>query len=395
MKRPELLAPAGNLEKLKMAFAYGADAAYIGGKSFSLRARASNFTLEDIEQAVSYAHERGRRIYVTVNVLPHPEDLKHFEAYIEQLEALGVDALICASFAVAQKIRHLTALPFHISTQQSLTNSEAVRFWEAHGAKRVILARELDLESIRRIKAKTRMSLEVFIHGGMCVAFSGRCTLSNTMTGRDANRGGCAHSCRWEYDLYSDGVRLNRSQPFLMGSKDLAALPHLPALIEAGVDSVKIEGRMKSLHYIATIVNTYRRLIDDVCRGETVDIEAYRSMLSKAMNREVGPGFLGGDPLGKQQLYNIDRQRPTQDFAALVLEYDEDSGLALIEQRNHFTAGDILERFSPEGEPATFKPLAMWDEEGRSVQTARHPQQRITLKSPVALKPYDILRKAG
>ncbi len=393
MKKPELLAPAGDMEKLKIALLYGADAVFIGGKAFSLRARASNFDLETIREAVRFAHDHGKKVYVTVNMYPHEEDLEGLGEYLQALEDIGVDAVIVASHAVMRKVRELTGLSVHISTQQSITNHVSANHLHARGAERIVLARELSLDEIEAMKPHTRTELEVFIHGGMCVSYSGKCTLSNTMTDRDANRGGCAHSCRWHYDLFKGDTLLNEDEPFAMASKDLQTVRHISRLIDIGVESLKIEGRMKSIHYIATVVNTYRRLIDDITEEIEPDIPSYLLNIKKAENRLTSDGFMQGMTTTEQQLYNLRSEQPTQAFVGIVLDYDKKRGKALVEQRNYFEEGDYLERFSPSSETLTFAVSKMASEEGLKVAVARHPKQRIWVEAPFEMSPYDILRK--
>ncbi|MFW5913715.1 MAG: peptidase U32 family protein [Bacillota bacterium] len=395
MKKPELLAPAGDLEKLKIALLYGADAVFIGGKAFSLRARASNFDLDTIKEAVDFAHERGKKIYVTVNMYPHEEDLEGLETYLKDLEEIGVDAVIVASHAVVRTVKNTTNLEIHISTQQSITNHAAANFLGKKGAERIVLARELSLDEIEILKPRTDLELEVFIHGGMCVSYSGKCTLSNTMTDRDANRGGCAHSCRWHYDLFKEDLKLNQAEPFAMASKDLQTVQHISKLIDIGVDSLKIEGRMKSIHYVATVVNTYRRLIDDITEEIEPDIPRYLLNIKKAENRLTSDGFMRGMTTIEQQLYNLRSEQPTQAFVGIVLDYDKLNHRALIEQRNYFTEGDFLERFSPTQELLTFTANNMSTDEGEKIAIARHPKERIWVDAPFEMAPYDILRKVS
>lgn len=360
----ELLAPAGDLEKLKIALMYGADAVFIGGQNFSLRARASNFTISDIIEATTFAHERGKKVYVTTNIIPHHEDMEGLIEYLQALEKANVDAIISASPFIVDMALKNTSLEVHLSTQQSTTNAKAVNFWYQHGVKRIVLARELDKYQIRELKSKTEADLEVFIHGGMCMSFSGRCSLSNNMTDRDANRGGCAHSCRWNYDLIAGDAKVS-DQAFSMSSKDLEALEQIPNLIDSGIASLKIEGRMKSLHYIATVVATYRKLIDDYLReGIIRDFVPYMNELEKAENRLASHGYLEGMPGVEQQLYNMRSERPTQLFVGLVMAYDEKTGIATIEQRNNFKEGEDVEMFHPSGLLEPFKVIGMTDEDG-------------------------------
>ncbi len=393
MARPELLAPAGDLERLKVAIRYGADAVYLGGKSFSLRARASNFTLADIAEGVRHAHARGARVYVTTNILPRPGELDGFCDYLAELERIGIDGLICASPGIIQLALQHSSLPVHVSTQQSLTNSEAVNFWYSRGVERVILARELSLEEIRTLRARTGVELEAFVHGGMCASYSGKCTLSNTLAARDANRGGCAHSCRWAYELLGPRLESRFEDAFSLSAKDLQAIQEVPELYSLGIDALKIEGRMKSVHYVATVVNTYRRLIDTLHAGEPLKLKTFLEEIAKAENRPTASGHLRGTPTRDAQLFSRDARRPIQRFAALVRDYDTERGEAVLEQRSPFRVGDTLEVLSPDlpGETITISELR--DEAGIPIAVARHPRQRLRLRTDVALKPYDILRK--
>ncbi len=394
MIKTELLAPAGDLEKLKVALLYGADAVFLGGKLFSLRSRASNFSLKDIEEAVDFAHALGKKIYVTTNIFPHPEDMAGLVEYLKALETLHVDAIICASTAVIDAARRHTNLEIHVSTQQSITNHRAINFWAERGVKRVVLAREVTLEELENLTAHAVLDLEVFIHGGMCVSYSGKCTLSNNMTDRDANRGGCAHSCRWNYDLLDGNEKLNETMPFSMASKDLQAIRYVSRLIDLGVHSLKIEGRMKSLHYIATVVKTYRKLIDELTGEIEVDIPKYLLEIKKAENRLSSHGFMEGMTDLNQQLYNLRSEQPTQEFIGLVLAYDPKTRKALVEQRNHFKTGQLIEVLSPDFEPLTFLLKTMQDENGNETTVARHPKQRLQIDIPIPVKPYDMLRIA-
>ncbi len=389
----ELLAPAGDLEKLKIALMYGADAVFIGGQNFSLRARASNFTLDDILEATTFAHERGKKVYITTNIIPHNEDLEGVIEYLQALEKNHVDAIISASpFIIDMALNH-TQLEVHLSTQQSAYNSEAVNYWFDKGVKRIVLARELDKHQIHELCAKTKADIEVFIHGGMCMSFSGRCSLSDNMTDRDANRGGCAHSCRWNYDLVDDGVSQGET-PFSMSSKDLEAINQVPYLIDSGVSSLKIEGRMKSIHYIATVVSTYRSLIDEYIKmGEIKDFDFYEKEMTKAENRLSSVGFLEGTPGVDQQLYQMRSEKPSQLFIGLGISYDFDLKTAVIEQRNYFKLGDEIEVFNPDGSRFEFIITLMKDPDGELIDIARHPRQLITINSPFKIDSYAMIRK--
>ncbi|MFU8792467.1 MAG: peptidase U32 family protein [Acholeplasmataceae bacterium] len=389
----ELLAPAGDLEKLKIACLYGADAVFIGGTDFSLRARASNFTLTDIKEATSFAHQLNKKVYVTTNIIPHHTDFSGLIEYLKGLEAAEVDAIIAASPAIIDATIKHTNLEVHLSTQQSSMNAQTVRFWHQMGVKRIVLGRELDVEQIKHLKAQTDADVEVFIHGGMCMSYSGRCSLSNTMTDRDANRGGCAHSCRWSYILTQHNKTVNDAV-FSMSSKDLEAIDYIPQLIDAGVSSLKIEGRMKSLHYIASVVSTYRMLIDAYTKiHEIKDFTPYHIALSKAENRLASTGFLGGTPGVEQQLYNQRSEQPNQLFIGLVQSYDASNHMALVEQRNYFKIGDDVELFTPNGSVLSFKIETLMDIDKQPIEVARHPKQQLYINMPYQAEPYAMLRK--
>ncbi len=389
----ELLAPAGSLEKLKIAIIYGADAVFIGGQDFSLRARASNFSLKDIKEATDFAHERGKKVYVTTNIIPHDEDLTGLRDYLVGLEENGVDAIICASPAIIDVARRHTNLEIHLSTQQSALSTRAVDFWHKRGVKRIVLARELDIDQIKAVSDKTIADIEVFIHGGMCMSFSGRCSLSDNMTGRDANRGGCAHSCRWNYSLKESNEAISK-RPFTMSSKDLQAIKHIPNLIDAGVASLKIEGRMKSLHYIATVVSTYRQVIDEYMKtGKIEDPDFYEMEISKAENRLTGVGFLEGLPGVNEQLFDLNSERPSQLFIGLVKDYDEQLKVVTLEQRNHFVLGDKIEFFNPSGKKYKMVVTSMTDEEGEPLEVARHPRQIIKIPTQFKIEVDAMVRK--
>jgi len=389
----ELLAPAGNLDKLKIALMYGADAVFIGGQNFSLRARASNFTIDDILEATTFAHERGKKVYITTNIIPHNEDLEGVIDYLKDLESVHVDAIISASpYIIDMALKH-TNLEVHLSTQQSAYNSEAVNYWYDKGVKRIVLARELDKFQIDHLSKHTKADIEVFIHGGMCMSFSGRCSLSDNMTDRDANRGGCAHSCRWNYELTDEGKTVNDAY-FSMSSKDLEAIHQVPYLIDSGVSSLKIEGRMKSVHYIATVVSTYRKLIDDyIAMGDIKDYELYEKEMKKAENRLSSIGYLEGMPGVEQQLYGMRSEKPSQLFIGFGLDYDPNEKVAIIEQRNHFKIGDEIEVHNPSGKHFFFKLTHMTDEDGNLLEVARHPKQILKVKVPDAVEPYAMIRR--
>lgn len=393
-KKIELLAPAGDLEKLKVAYLYGADACFIGGRDYSLRARASNFTLDDIKEGAEFAHNLGKKLYVTTNIIPHNENYEGLVEYLKSLEEANVDGIIVASPFIAKTAKKHTNLEIHISTQQSILNNYHLKYWQDLGATRAVLGRELSVNEIKDIKSKTDLEIEVFIHGGMCSSYSGRCTLSNTFTLRDANRGGCAHSCRWNYNIYDQEKKISTDIPFSMGSTDLQALKEVPSLIAAGVDSLKIEGRMKSLHYIATVVSVYRKLIDEyLLTNEIKDISIYEDEIAKAESRPTNTGFLNKDNLSLIQLYDQRPLTPSQLFVGIVLS--SDSNFTKIEQRNHFEVGDELELFGPNKELKRFIVKQMYDENFNEIYVARHPQQIIYIKIPYQTSEYDILRKVN
>lgn len=393
MSKFELLAPAGDLEKLKVAILYGANAVFIGGLKFSLRSRASNFTLEDIKEGCLFAHKHNAKIHVTCNIVMHEHDTEEILEYLKALEDCGVDCIIASSISILKLVKENTKMEAHVSTQFSSCNQEVVKFFQAQGMDRVVLARELNLEQIKMVRESSNIDLEVFIHGGMCVSFSGRCMLSNNMTNRDANRGGCAHSCRWNYDLIKDEKTYNpEGDYFAMSSKDLCAVPVIPKLMDLGINSFKIEGRMKSLHYIATVINSYRQLIDEYeSTGKVLDISKYENMIMKAENRLTSIGFLKGNPTINEQLYDLNLTVPTKDFIGIVRSYNKETKEAIIEQRNYFLPNTTIEVFSPRG---TFNLNVgdLYDKDGNLLDAARHPLQEIHFKSDLELEPFDLLR---
>ena len=397
MKKIELLAPSGNLEKLKIAVMYGADACYIGGKKFSLRARASNFDLEDIKEACEFARGYNCKIHVTMNIIPHNDDLDGLEEYLIALESYGVHAIIVASLYIASVAKRVAPkLEVHYSTQLSTLNHGAVQFLEKMGADRVVVGREASLESLRDIVDNSNVEIEAFIHGGMCVSYSGRCMLSNHMTWRDANRGGCAHSCRWNYKLFDDGKCLNNENEFFnMGSKDLCAISSIPALIEAGVSSLKIEGRMKTAYYIATVVRCYRNAIDEYYEKGYLSPESldyYMKEMKKAENRLTATGFLNNFPDVEEQLFDTRCETPTKEFVGFVLDYDKETQICTLEQRNYFKIGDTLEFFGPNLKNTLYKVEEFTDADGNNLEVARHPKQVLKMKVPFELQYADMVR---
>lgn len=389
MGRPELLAPAGNLEKLEIAFAYGADAVYIGGEDFSLRAGAGNFSLEDIEKGTQIARDLDKRLYVAVNIFAHNEDLESLPKFLLQLEGTGVDGVIVSDPGIMAVSRSVTpSLPLHLSTQANCTNRESARFWEKQGLKRVILARELSIEEIREIRDSVSVHLEAFVHGAMCVSYSGRCLLSSFLTGRSANRGDCSHPCRWEYHLMEQKrpgeffpVFEDDRGTFLLNANDICMIEHIPLLVEAGINSLKIEGRMKSIHYVATVVKAYREAIDSYlenpsvwkCRGEWLE------ELGKVSHRAYSTGFYFGRPGPCDQNYSESSYIRTHEFVAKVLKYYPDNRCALVEQRNKFCVGDIIEIFGPGQPPFNQKVARIEDLEGNLLEAACHPRQLVII----------------
>ena len=393
MSKFELLAPAGDLEKLKVAILYGANAVFIGGLKFSLRSRASNFTLEDIKEACDFAHKHNAKIHVTCNIVMHNLDTDLLVEYLKDLEECGVDCIIASSLYILKMVLKHTNMEAHVSTQQSSANQETVEFYKNMGVHRVVLARELNLDEIKMVKDSTNIDIEAFIHGGMCVSYSGRCMLSNNMTNRDANRGGCAHSCRWCYDLVRHNEILNPTGDyFAMSSKDLCAIKAIPQMMDIGVNSFKIEGRMKSLHYIATVVNAYRRIIDECEQtGNVKDYSIYEAAILKAENRLTSTGFLFGDSTINEQLYDLNLTVPTKEFIGIVKSYDENEKVAYVEQRNYFLPNSTIEVFTPNN---TFNIdiKEIYDMDNNILDAARHPKQLIKFKCDIKLNPYDLLR---
>ena len=398
MNKIELLAPAKDLKKAYTAIRYGADAVYVGGKKYSLRSRASNFSLEDIKKAVEFAREYHKKIYVTVNMVFHDEDLFGIVEYLKDLEAIGVSAIIIESLGlmhIAKK--YAPKLECHISTQLSVTNSEAVKELAFLGADRVVLAREVAMKEIEVIAKRVKVPLEVFIHGGMCSNYSGRCTLSNRMTLRDANRGGCAQSCRWKYDVYK-GEELISSEdcPLSMSSKDLRATEYIERMIKANIASLKIEGRMKSDYYIAQITKTYRKMIDEISYGKTLSKERiayYNNELDKAENRPSDDGFLSGDCDHSKHLYGVNGAGVTHEFVAYVKDFDLKCGRALIEVRNKFAKGDLIEVFGPDMNNERFKVEEMYTLDEELVEVANQPMELLWIRVPFLIKTHYMMRK--
>ena len=405
MKTIELLAPAGNMEKLQVAIQYGADAVYMGGKSFGLRVFSDNFSDEELREAVSFAHAHGKKAYVTVNVFPHNDDLPSLPDYLTYLREIGTDAIIISDVGV-YRLARLTApdLPIHISTQANNTNWSSVKFWEElGGVSRVVMAREITLSDIAVIRGRVNLELECFVHGAMCISYSGRCLLSNYFTGdRDANRGECSQVCRWKFAVVEEKrpgqffpVEQDNRGTYIFNSKDLCLLQHLPDLAAAGISSFKIEGRMKSVHYVATVVKVYREAIDSLSAnaGTYAVREDWWEELAKISHRPYTTGFYFGKPTEADQIYSGKSVTQTHDFIGLVRGYDSERQLAYIEQRNNFRVGEEVEFFQPS--QANFSQVisSMEDSEGQEVTVAPHAQQivAVAVKQPVA--PYAMMRR--
>lgn len=382
----EVLSPAGDLERLKWALMYGADAVYIGGYNYSLRANANNFSIQDITEGVAFAHSLGKKVYVTVNILFHNEDLEGLTEYLTTLSDIGVDAFIVSDLAVIKRIRELNLKPeIHISTQESSVNKLAVKFWESVGATRVVLARECSKIDILDIKNNTDAELEVFIHGAMCTSYSGRCVLSNYVTKRDSNRGGCSQVCRFIF-------KTKKYDDFQIASKDLSMIDHIPELVDMGVSSLKIEGRMRSMYYIATVVNTYKNVVTLYKEGKLTNelMEYYKRVLNRLSNRENKSQFFTGDVNRSDQYYTGRKEVSNQDFLGVVLDYTD--GVMKIEQRNNFKVGDTIEVFGPNTIATKIKVDSIINEENESVSVASHPQEVLYVKVPFKVEKNDILR---
>lgn len=397
-KKPELLAPAGNLEKLKIAVTFGADAVFIGGQKFSLRANADNFSIAEIQEGVLFAQAYGARIYVTMNIFGHEFDFDELDEYLYELENAGVFGIIAADPTIIMRAKTLTPkLEIHLSTQQSVTNTYTAKMWQKLGLERIVLARELTKTEITEIMDAVDCEFEVFVHGAMCIAYSGRCTLSNHMTTRDSNRGGCCQSCRWEYQLRKDQQPFlaEESDLFAMSPKDLNLLQSIPEMIEMGVDSLKIEGRMKSIHYVATVVSVYRKLIDMYCEdpdGFVFDDHLLLE-LQKCANRATAPAFFVGIPGSEEQMYNNREEHPTQEFIGIVKGYDTKTQLLEIEQRNYFKTGIAVEFFAPFCDNIHIDITHIEDTDGNTLEAARHPLQRVRIPSKTNIPIGALMRK--
>ena len=392
-KNIELLAPAGDLMKLKVALIYGADAVFIGGHKFSLRSRASNFTLDDIKEGCDFAHKLNKKVYVTCNIVMHQKDLSGLKDYLISLKEAGVDAIITSSLYMAMLAINEVHLQAHISTQDSILNTSAIKYFSSLGIERVVLARECSLEDIKNICEQNITQIEVFIHGGMCSSYSGKCMLSNCMTNRDANRGGCAHSCRWKYDLYDGDSKLNKNNEyFSMASKDLNALQFIPDFIEMGVDSLKIEGRMKSLNYIACVCKAYRKCIDDYISGNELNFDTYNDIIKYCENRETGTGFLKGNVTKKEQLFQLDNEcRRSGEFVGIIISYDKETKIAKMILRNKITRDANYSVFSPYTND-TLIYIEEFEVKGNKLESYSVANDIISFRCEKELHEFDIIR---
>lgn len=403
MRKPELLAPAGNIEKGKMALLYGADAVYLGGTHFGLRAFASNFDLPTLQQMVDFAHGLQKKVYVTVNIIPHNEDLEGLPAYLLELEKIGVDALIISDLGAWRVARKTVPnMPLHVSTQANTCNWAAVEAWQDMGAERVVLARELSIKNIKEIKEKTGVELEVFVHGAMCISHSGRCLLSNYMAGRDANKGACVQACRWKYNLMEETrpgeyfpVVEDERGTYIFNSKDLCLLDYIPELIQAGVDSFKIEGRMKSMHYVASVVNAYRMAIDAYCAApEKYSVQqAWREELCKVSHRSYTNGFIEGTTSKDSQVYSTSSYEQTHDFVGLTQGYDDECKRLLIEQRNNIKRDEAIEILQPNGQLVYLTLKDMQNDKGEAIEVAPHPRQLISISCEQPVMSNSLVRR--
>ena len=407
MRKPELLIPASSLEVLKTAVIFGADAVYIGGEAFGLRAKAKNFTKDEMAEGIAFAHDHGVRVHVTANILAHNYDLEGAEAYFHELKVMKPDALIIADpgmFMLARKI--CPEIDIHVSTQANNTNYMTYRFWHDLGAKRVVSARELSLKEIKEIRQNIPDELEIesFIHGAMCISYSGRCLLSSYFTGRDANHGACTHPCRWKYAVVEEKrpgeylpVYENERGTYIFNSKDLCMIEHIPEMIDAGIDSFKIEGRMKTALYVATVARTYRKAIDDYLESEEkyrANMDWYLSEISKCTYRQFTTGFYFGKPDENTQIYDNNTYVNEYIYLGIVGELGQTAGVtcARIEQRNKFSVGDAIEIMKPDGTNIPVSVLHMYDEQGQSVDSCPHSKQMVDVHLSVVPEVCDILR---
>ena len=390
----ELLAPAGDLERLKIALLYGADAVYIGYKELSLRANATNFTYDEIKEAVSFAHAKGKKVYVTVNIVMHNNELSKVEDSIKRLSEIGVDALIISDPSIFKYAKKYN-IEIHLSTQASTMNYKAAQFYEKEGVRRIVLARECNRDAIKDIIDKTNLDIETFIHGAMCAGISGRCVMSNVLTNRDANRGGCSQICRWDFDLYDDNMNLLKGDmPFTFCSKDLSMIEYIKDMIDIGIKSFKIEGRMRSSYYLATVVSIYRKVIDNCInnKNNVYNIEDKR-VLDNCANRQSTIQFYNGIYDNTCSYYNGRVEISNQDFLGMVLDYDSETKFLTIQQRNYFKTGDIVEIFMPNGDIYSFTLDKIYDMDGELIDVVNHPMQIVKIPVDKKIEKYSMMRK--
>ena len=388
MDRIELLSPAGDLERLKVTLSYGADAVYIGGQNYSLRANATNFSIEQIKEGCDFAHNLGKKVYLTLNIVFHNEDMDGVEEYIKEVVEAGIDAFIVSDPFIISHIKNTYPnVEVHLSTQNSTSNLTAVEYFKEEGINRVVLARELSKNDIKEIIEKTKVDIEVFIHGAMCTCFSGRCALSNYVTNRDANRGGCAQVCRFAFETEEE-------KKFTMATKDLNMARYIKDLIEIGVKSLKVEGRMRSLYYLATVIGTYRELIDEIYNNtlteEKLELLEYR--LSRVANREVSTHYFTKEADETDQYYTGRQEISNQDYLGLITGYDKENNCIILIERNYFEPGDEVEFFTPTKEVYTYTIDKIYDEAMNELEVARHPEQVLKLKFDKELPPYSMAR---
>ena len=393
MSKVELLAPAGDLERLKWAVLYGADAVYLGGWKYSLRSNAVNFSMEDIKEGVLFAHDHNVKVYITVNIVFHENDYDELVDYLKDLEKYKVDAIIASDIFILDLLKENNInLEFHLSTQSSCMNKEAVKFFQKEGVKRVVLARECSKEDIKGIIDETGIDTEVFIHGAMCMGYSGRCTLSNYLTNRDSNRGACAQICRWVFDLYDEDKKINKETDFSFSPKDLSLINYIPDLIELGVKSFKIEGRMKSIYYVATLLSVYRRVIDAYYNGTYKFNKNDQLELYRCANRDALPQYFDKFPSTNEQYYIGRQENTNQDFLGVVLDYDEDNKEIVLEQRNFFKVGDSINIFGPKKEAFSIDVKYIKNEDGEEVDAARQPQEILRIPCDKKVDKFDLIR---
>lgn len=405
MKKPELLVPASSLEVLKTAVIFGADAVYIGGEAFGLRAKAKNFTMDEMQEGIRFAHEHGVKVYVTANILAHNEDLAGVERYFHELKEIRPDALIIADPAIFELAGEICPeIERHISTQANNTNYGTYRFWHKLGAKRVVSARELSIEEIKEIRANIPEDLEIetFVHGAMCISYSGRCLLSNYFTGRDANHGACTHPCRWKYAVVEEKrpgeylpVYENERGTYIFNSKDLCMIEHIPDLVEAGIDSFKIEGRMKTALYVATVARTYRKAIDDYFVSPELyqqNMPWYLEQISNCTYRQFTTGFFYGKPDETTQIY--DSNTYVKEYTYLGIVEEAADGKCMLHQRNKFTVGETVEIMKPNGDNITVIVQSIANADGEAMESAPHPQQELHVTLSQMPEKYDILRRS-